>query len=245
MAPDALGKLISEAYAKYYAANGKAAKRPGRGDSTTQSVIDLAKIGDRRRHQAKVWGLLGQFASKYTKREFMAILNEIDVPCGPIMSTSDLADDEHVLQSRQPLPQALHLATVELRRGHQHGRRAPRLPGALRDPFLDHVVDRLPFGFRKLQVVGRSARFRDEGERESKHGHERPPGRPHSTGGPRGRSAFRRLPLASSSGATWAAPLSISSTICGFARRAGRCWNPTRRSPRSRRCRGSQGRGRR
>jgi formyl-CoA transferase len=26
----------------------------------------------------------------------MAILNEIDVPCGPIMSTSDLADDEHV-----------------------------------------------------------------------------------------------------------------------------------------------------
>ena len=39
------------------------------------------------------------------------------------------------------------------------------VPGALRDPFLDHVVDRLPFGFRKLQVVGRSARFRDEGER--------------------------------------------------------------------------------
>lgn len=40
-----------------------------------------------------------------------------------------------------------------------------RVPGPLRDAFLDHVVDRLPFGFRKLQVVGRSARFRDEGER--------------------------------------------------------------------------------
>ncbi len=38
-------------------------------------------------------------------------------------------------------------------------------PAPLRDPFLDHVVDRLPFGFRKLQVVGRSARFRDEAER--------------------------------------------------------------------------------
>lgn len=39
------------------------------------------------------------------------------------------------------------------------------LPGPLRDPLLDHVIDRLPFRFRKLQVVGRSARFRDEGER--------------------------------------------------------------------------------
>jgi formyl-CoA transferase len=26
----------------------------------------------------------------------MAILNELDVPCGPIMSTEDLANDEHV-----------------------------------------------------------------------------------------------------------------------------------------------------
>lgn len=40
-----------------------------------------------------------------------------------------------------------------------------RVPAPLRDPFLDHLVDRLPFGFRKLQVVGRSARFRDEGDR--------------------------------------------------------------------------------
>ena len=29
-------------------------------------------------------------------REIMAILNELDVPCGPIMSTGDLATDEHV-----------------------------------------------------------------------------------------------------------------------------------------------------
>jgi asparagine synthase (glutamine-hydrolysing) len=39
------------------------------------------------------------------------------------------------------------------------------LPGAIRDPLLDHGIDRLPFRFRKLQVVGRSARFRDEAER--------------------------------------------------------------------------------
>jgi asparagine synthase (glutamine-hydrolysing) len=40
-----------------------------------------------------------------------------------------------------------------------------RLPAALRDAVLDHGVDRLPFGFRKLQVVARSARFREESDR--------------------------------------------------------------------------------
>ncbi len=44
-------------------------------------------------------------------------------------------------------------------------RRLAMLPGPLRDAFLSSVVDRLPFAFRKLQVVGRSARFRDESER--------------------------------------------------------------------------------
>ena len=44
-------------------------------------------------------------------------------------------------------------------------RRLALLPGGLRDLFLSGVVDRLPFAFRKLQVVGRSARFRDEAER--------------------------------------------------------------------------------
>jgi formyl-CoA transferase len=53
-------------------------------------------IGERRNNQAEMWRLLEQFASSHTKREFMAILNELDVPCGPIMSTADLANDEHV-----------------------------------------------------------------------------------------------------------------------------------------------------
>jgi formyl-CoA transferase len=56
----------------------------------------LATIGERRKNQALMWTLLTKFAEKYTKREMMKILNDLDVPCGPIMSTQDLANDEHV-----------------------------------------------------------------------------------------------------------------------------------------------------
>jgi formyl-CoA transferase len=56
----------------------------------------FVRIADRRRNQNEVWRLLEQFAASYTKRELMAILNSLDVPCGPIMSTDDLANDEHV-----------------------------------------------------------------------------------------------------------------------------------------------------
>jgi formyl-CoA transferase len=56
----------------------------------------FAKIADRRKHQAKMWELIGEFALKYTKRELMAILNPLDVPCGPVMGTEDLTHDEHV-----------------------------------------------------------------------------------------------------------------------------------------------------
>src|SRR5258705_12768704 len=56
----------------------------------------VASIGERRKNQQLVWTLLNKFAEKYTKREFMAILNPLDVPCGPIMSRQDLATDEHV-----------------------------------------------------------------------------------------------------------------------------------------------------
>ena len=53
-------------------------------------------INVRRRNQGAMWDLLTDFASNYTKRELMEILNEINVPCGPIMSTKDLANDDHV-----------------------------------------------------------------------------------------------------------------------------------------------------
>jgi formyl-CoA transferase len=56
----------------------------------------FATIADRRKNQQLMWTLLNKFAAKYTKREVMAILNPLDVPCGPIMSTEDLANDEHV-----------------------------------------------------------------------------------------------------------------------------------------------------
>jgi formyl-CoA transferase len=56
----------------------------------------FAKIADRRKNQNAMWRLITDFAANHTKREFMALLNPIDVPCGPIMSTDDLANDEHV-----------------------------------------------------------------------------------------------------------------------------------------------------
>ncbi|MGH8709823.1 MAG: formyl-CoA transferase [Burkholderiales bacterium] len=56
----------------------------------------FATISQRRNNQNEMWRLLTEFASHYTKRELMAVLNELDVPCGPIMSTEDLANDEHV-----------------------------------------------------------------------------------------------------------------------------------------------------
>jgi len=56
----------------------------------------FAKIADRRKNQTDMWALITKFAAQHTKREFMAILNPLDVPCGPIMSTEDLANDEHV-----------------------------------------------------------------------------------------------------------------------------------------------------
>jgi formyl-CoA transferase len=56
----------------------------------------FATVGDRRKNQNEMWALITKFASNHTKREFMAILNPLDVPCGPIMSTEDLANDEHI-----------------------------------------------------------------------------------------------------------------------------------------------------
>jgi len=56
----------------------------------------FGKIADRRKNQNEMWEIIGEFALKYTKRELMAILNPLEVPCGPVMGTEDLANDEHV-----------------------------------------------------------------------------------------------------------------------------------------------------
>jgi len=56
----------------------------------------FATIESRRSHQGDMWEIIGEFALKHDKRELMGILNELNVPCGPVMSTEDLASDEHV-----------------------------------------------------------------------------------------------------------------------------------------------------
>ena len=70
------------------------AKRVG-GDELADDARFI-DINVRRENQAEMWRLLGEFGSNHTKREMMAILNEVNVPCGPIMSTKDLVEDEHV-----------------------------------------------------------------------------------------------------------------------------------------------------
>ena len=66
----------------------------GRPDLATDPKF--AVVADRRKNQKEMWELINQYAAHHTKREFMAILNPLDVPCGPIMSTTDLATDEHI-----------------------------------------------------------------------------------------------------------------------------------------------------
>ena len=74
------------------------AKRIGPDVGMPDLVTDpkFAKIAERRKNQAGMWELIGEFALKYTKRELMAILNPLEVPCGPVMGTEDLTHDEHV-----------------------------------------------------------------------------------------------------------------------------------------------------
>jgi formyl-CoA transferase len=69
---------------------------PDLGLSGLASDPRFERISERRKNQNEMWALITKFAAKHTKREFMAILNPLDVPCGPIMSTEDLASDEHV-----------------------------------------------------------------------------------------------------------------------------------------------------
>ncbi len=55
----------------------------------------FAKIADRRKNQNEMWALITKFAANYTKREYMAILNPLDVPCGPIMAAGRALRSHH------------------------------------------------------------------------------------------------------------------------------------------------------
>jgi len=45
-------------------------------------------------HLDEMFGVIENWTKNYTKHEVLDKLNEIDVPCGPIMSTKDLIEDE-------------------------------------------------------------------------------------------------------------------------------------------------------
>ena len=74
------------------------------GGDALASDTRFTDIKARRQNQGEMWRLLTEFAKDYTKQELMEALNEIDVPCGPIMSTKDLANDEHVKLREMVVP---------------------------------------------------------------------------------------------------------------------------------------------
>src|SRR5471030_1072771 len=53
-----------------------------------------ATPGARIKHLDEVFGVVEKWTQQYTKFEVLDKLNEIDVPCGPIMSTKDIIEDE-------------------------------------------------------------------------------------------------------------------------------------------------------
>jgi len=46
----------------------------------------------------QIWSVVEAWTQKHTKFQAMAMLNEIDVPCGPILSTKDLIEDESMAE---------------------------------------------------------------------------------------------------------------------------------------------------
>ena len=52
-------------------------------------------LAERRKNQNELWGIINNFASAYTKREFTALCNEKNIPCGPVLTTAEIAVDEH------------------------------------------------------------------------------------------------------------------------------------------------------
>jgi formyl-CoA transferase len=122
-------------------------------------------INTRRKNQAEMWQLLETFASSYTKRELMAILNELDVPCGPIMSTADLVDDEHV-RLREMIVELDHPergpwlnlgCPIKLSDSAVEVRRSPLL-GEHTDEILEEVLDYGADDIARLRKAGAFSR---------------------------------------------------------------------------------------
>ena len=56
----------------------------------------FAKIADRRKNQSELWKLIADFCKNYTKFEVAKMWNDKDFPCGPVLTTEDAANDEHL-----------------------------------------------------------------------------------------------------------------------------------------------------
>lgn len=72
----------------------KLAQRVG-GAELAQDARFLTQV-ERTKNQSDMWQILENFTNDYTKYEVMEILNELDIPCGPVMGTEDLVNNEHV-----------------------------------------------------------------------------------------------------------------------------------------------------
>jgi formyl-CoA transferase len=67
-------------------------KQIGRPELVTHA--DFATPEARLKRLDEVWKIVESWTQKHTKFQVMDMLNKIDVPCGPIMSTKDLIDDK-------------------------------------------------------------------------------------------------------------------------------------------------------
>ena len=122
-------------------------------------------INVRRKNQAQMWQLLEDFAAGYTKRDLMAIFNELDVPCGPIMSTADLVDDDHV-RLREMIVDLDHPergpwfnlgCPIKLSDSPVEARRSPLL-GEHTEEILEEVLDFGADEIARLQKAGAFSR---------------------------------------------------------------------------------------
>jgi formyl-CoA transferase len=122
-------------------------------------------INVRRKNQGEMWRLLEEFAADYTKRELMGIFNELDVPCGPIMSTADLVNDDHV-RLREMIVELDHPergkwfnlgCPIKLSESPVEARRSPLL-GEHTEEILEEVLDYGADEIARLRKAGAFSR---------------------------------------------------------------------------------------
>lgn len=65
------------------------------GDEALVTDERFATLAERRKNQNTLWAMVTDFASKYSKREFTALCNEKNIPCGPVLTTEEIFNDEH------------------------------------------------------------------------------------------------------------------------------------------------------